>query len=167
MRELRRVILPVSFDGSKAGLAQNLDTRKEALAYLGRGGAVGIFPGGTVSTALRPFGQPLDPTAKMVSRSQASVVPVFFDGQNSRLFQIASHIHSNLRLALLISEFRARADLPVRVAIGRPIPRDALDRHAKDTKSMMDFLRQATYALSPEPPGSLGYGFDFEEKYRL
>lgn len=133
-----RVILPVSFDEGKAAVAQNLETRKEALAFLGRGGAVGIFPGGTVSTAATPFGQPIDPrwrgfTAKMVTKSRATVVPVFFDGWNSRLFQMASHLHSNLRLALLISEFRARVDAPVRVAIGRPIARDQLNRHAQDT----------------------------------
>lgn len=169
--DLNRVILPVSFDDSKDAVAQNLETRKDALAYLGRGGAVGIFPGGTVSTSATLFGTPMDPrwrsfTAKMVTKSQAAVVPVYFDGRNSRLFQMASHIHSNLRLALLIREFQARVDAPVRVAIGRPIARDQLNRHAQDTKTMMDFLRQETYALSPKPLGSLGYGFEFDEKYR-
>ncbi len=170
--DLDRVILPISFDDTKEAVTQNLETRKEALAYLGRGGAVGIFPGGTVSTAPKPFGQPMDPvwrsfTAKMVSKSDAAVVPIYFDGQNSRLFQLASHLHSNLRLALLINEFRARVDEPVRVVIGQPIPREQLNPHAHDTKSMMDFLRQQTYALSPKPLKSLGYGFEFDEKYRV
>ncbi len=169
--DLNRVILPVSFDETKAAMAQNLETRKEALSYLGRGGAVGIFPGGTVSTAATLFGPPMDPrwrsfTAKMVAKSRAAVVPIFFDGKNSRPFQIASHIHSNLRLALLISEFRARVDKPVRLVIGQPIDRDRLDRHAQDTKSMMDFLRQETYALSQKPLGSFDYGYEFDEKYR-
>ncbi len=105
-------------------------------------------------------------TAKMVSKSQAAVVPVFFDGRNSGLCQLASHLHSNLRLALLISEFRSRADLPARIVIGKPIPPEQLQQNARDTKSMMDFLRQQTYALSPRPLKSLGYGFAFEEKYR-
>ena len=170
--DLNRVVLPISFDDTKAGLAQNLETRKAALDYLGQGGAVGIFPGGTVSTAPKPFGHPMDPkwrsfTAKMVSKSGAAVVPVYFDGTNSRLFQLASHLHSNLRLALLIKEFRSRVDEPVRVVIGRPIPRARLAEHAHDTKSMMDFLRQQTYALSPTPLRSLEYGFEFEEKHRL
>jgi putative hemolysin len=170
--DLNRVILPISFDDTKEAVLQNVETRKEAMAYLGRGGAIGIFPGGTVSTAPKPFGQPMDPkwrsfTAKMVSKSDAAVVPVFFDGRNSRLFQMASHLHSNLRVALLIKEFQARVDEPVRVAIGKPIPREKLDQHAHDTKSMMDFLRQETYALSPKPLKSLGYGFEFDEKYRV
>ena len=47
-------------------------------------------------------------TARMVKKSQAAVVPIFFDGRNSRLFQMAGHLHSNLRLALLIREFQGR-----------------------------------------------------------
>jgi putative hemolysin len=170
--DLNRVILPISFDETKEAITQNLETRKEALSYLGQGGAIGIFPGGTVSTAPKPFGQPIDPkwrsfTAKMVTKSEAAVVPVYFDGQNSRLFQMASHLHANLRVALLIKEFRARVDEPVRVAIGKPIPADQLKQHAGDTKSMMDFLRQETYALSPRPLKSLTYGYEFDEKYRV
>lgn len=170
--DLNRVILPISFDDTKAGLAQNLETRRAALDYLGRGGAIGIFPGGTVSTAPRPFGYPMDPkwrsfTAKMVWKSGAAVVPVYFEGTNSRLFQMASHLHTNLRLALLIKEFRSRIDEPVRVVIGEPINPAKLAEHAHDTKSMMDFLRKQTYALSPTPLKSLGYGFEFEEKHRL
>jgi putative hemolysin len=170
-RDLDRVILPISFDETKEALALNLETRKTALAYLGDGGAIGVFPGGTVSTSLKPFGQPMDPgwrsfTAKMVAKSEAAVVPVFFEGANSRLFQIASHLHSTLRLALLINEFRARVDEPVRVVIGEPIARHRIDAHRGDTKAMMDFLRRETYALSPKPLKSLGYGFEFEARYK-
>lgn len=169
--ELDRVILPVSFDDTKEAARQNLETRATALDYLARGGAIGIFPGGTVSTAARPFGQPMDPlwrnfTAKMITKSEATVVPVFFEGHNSRLFQLASHLHQTLRLALLIKEFRARVDEPVRVVVGEPIARTALAPLTGDAKAMMDFLRKATYELSPKPLKSLGHGYEFEAKYR-
>jgi putative hemolysin len=169
--ELNRIILPVAFDDTKEAVRQNLETRALALDYLGQGGAIGIFPGGTVSTAARPMGPPMDPvwrtfTAKMIARSEATVVPVFFEGHNSRLFQLASHLHSTLRLALLIKEFRARIDEPVRVVVGQQIPRDQIDARKSDPKAMMDFLRKATYELSPKPLKSFGYGFEFEEKYR-
>ena len=93
-------------------------------------------------------------------------MPVYFQGHNSRLFQIASHFHATLRVALLINEFRACVGTPVRVAIGRPIPRGELDVYACNPKRMMDFLRERTYALSPKPLKSLGYGFEFEDRYR-
>jgi putative hemolysin len=169
--DLDRIILPISFDETKESVRQNIETRAAALEYLRQGGAIGIFPGGTVSTSARPFGAAMDPgwrnfTAKMISKSGATVVPVFFDGHNSRLFQLASHLHSTLRLALLIKEFRARIDEPVRIVVGEPIPRPKLDQFKSDPKGMMDFLRKATYDLSPTPLKSYDYGFEFDEKYR-
>jgi len=164
-------LLPISFDQDRAALALNLETRRRALALLGQGGAVGVFPGGTVSTGARPFSRPLDPawrgfTARMVAKSRAQVVPIYFEGHTSRLFQIASHLHATLRMGLLIKEFRQRIDTPVRIAIGAPIGRAHLDPLAGNAKAMMDFLRKATYELSPEPfaPGELG--FEFEEFHR-
>lgn len=169
--DLNRIILPISFDETKEAARQNLETRAEALRYLGAGGAIGIFPGGTVSTAAKPFGRPLDPgwrnfTAKMIARSGATVVPVFFTGHNSRLFQVASHLHMTLRLALLIKEFRSRIDEPVDVVIGDPVSPAKLAALKTDPKGMMDFLRKETYRLSPKPFETLDYGFEFEEKYR-
>ena len=77
--DLNRIILPISFDETKEAMKLNLRTRKTALDYLAQGGAIGIFPGGTVSTAEKPFGTPLDPgwrgfTARMVAKSDAAVV---------------------------------------------------------------------------------------------
>lgn len=169
--QLNKIILPISFDETKEAVRQNLETRAEALRYLAEGGAMGIFPGGTVSTAATPFARPMDPgwrkfTAKMVAKSGATVVPVYFEGHNSRLFQMASHLHSTLRLGLLIKEFRSRIDEPVRVVIGTPIPPDELALRAKDPKAMMDFLRRSTYDLSPVPLKSYDYGYEFEQKYR-
>ena len=166
--ELDRVILPISFDDTPEAMATNLATRKQALAYLTAGGCVGVFPGGTVSTAARAFGRPMDPgwrrfTARLIAKSGAGVVPVYFDGHNSRIFQLASHLHQTLRLALLVNEFRARVGAPVRVAIGRPLDPARLAEHASDARAMMDFLRAETYRLSPTPIADLGYGFDFED----
>ncbi len=167
---LERVILPVDFDEGRAAQAANIGARRDALAHLGAGGAIGIFPGGTVSTAPKPFGAPRDPmwrafTARMVARSGAVVVPVFFEGANSRTFQLASHLHSTLRMAMLIREFRARVDAPVRMHVGAPIGRDVLDAVAGDARGMMDFLRRRTYALSPMPVPE-GHGHEFEARYR-
>ncbi len=169
--DLEKIILPISFDETKEAIALNLQTRKESLRYLSQGGAIGVFPGGTVSTAAKPFRQPMDPgwrgfTARMIAKSDATVVPVFFDGHTSRMFQIASHLHVTLRMGLLIKEFAKRIDTPVRVVIGQPIPRAEIDARSGDTRALMDYLRQQTYALSPSPLKSFDYGFEFEEKHR-
>lgn len=169
--ELNRVVLPISFDESKEAVRLNLETRAKALRYLGEGGAIGIFPGGTVSTAARPMGQAMDPawrsfTAKMVAKSGATVVPVFFEGQTSRLFQLASHLNITLRMGLLVKEFRSRVDRPVRVSIGTALPPEKLAEFKGDAKAMMDFLRKATYELSQTSIDPSQHGFEFEERYR-
>ncbi len=164
--DLNRVVLPVSFDETKEAIALNLKTRKASLDYLADGGAIGIFPGGGVSTAPKPMARPLDPgwrsfTARMISKSQATVVPIFFEGHNSRVWQIASHLHVTLRMALYINEFGKRVDTSVKVHVGEPIPRSTLDDRVKDPKSLMAFLRDKTYELSPKPvaPGAVGYEY--------
>ena len=166
--ELDRVILPISFDETREAREVNIETRRLALGYLANGGCIGIFPGGTVSTALKPFGRPMDPswrrfTARLIAKSGATVVPVFFEGHNSRLFQLASHLHTTLRMALLVNEFKVRVGEPVKVVIGRPLDPGRLAAHAGDARGMMDHLRAETYRLSPTPIPDLGYGFEFED----
>lgn len=170
-QELEKIILPVSFDETKEAMATNIRTRKESLEYLAQGGAIGIFPGGTVSTATKPFSQPMDPawrsfTARMITKSNATVVPIYFNGSNSRMFQLASHLHVSLRMAMLIREFKERVDEPVEIVVGQPLDRAELDARAKDAPAMMDFLRAETYKLSPRPLQSLDYGFEFDDKRR-
>lgn len=167
--ELNRIILPISFDESRTAMETNLATRRAALDHLASGGCIGVFPGGTVSTARRPLGRPMDPgwrrfTARMIARSDSAVVPLYFDGHNSCRFQIASHVHPTLRLALLVSEFRTRVGGSVPVVIGKPLSRAALAARAADAGELMEYLRTETYRLSPEPIADLGYGFEFEDE---
>ena len=170
--DLNRIILPISFASTKDAVKLNLETRAKALEFLKAGGAIGVFPGGTVSTAAKPFQRPFDPgwrrfTARMITKSNATVVPVFFDSQNSRLFQLASHIHYNLRVALLLKEFRRRADKPEEIAIGGPISPATIATFSDDAQGMMDFLRNETYGLSPRSIVHSPYGFEFEERYKV
>ncbi len=168
---LNRVLLPISFDETKEAVRLNLQTRANALQYLSDGGAIGVFPGGTVSTSAKPFSMPMDPgwrnfTAKMIAKSGATVVPIYFAGHNSRLFQIASRVHYTLRLGLLLKEFKSRIDEPVQVVIGAPIAAARLAAYRHDPNGMMEYLRRETYALSPRPLKSYDYGYEFEAKYR-
>lgn len=169
--ELKQCILPVSFEETKQAMRDNLTTRKQALDFLADDGAIGIFPGGTVSTGRTLFARPIDPiwrtfTARMIAKSNAKVVPIFFDGHNGRIFQMASHLHQTLRLGLLMQEFRKRIDSPVRLVIGDPIPQQQLQARSKDASALMDYLRKATYDLSPVPFDDYDYGYEFEDRHK-
>ena len=166
-KDLDEVILPISFDEDKNAAKQNIKTRKDAISYLKSGGCIGIFPGGTVSTSLKPFGRALDPSwrkfmAKLIAKSGAEVVPIFFEGSNSRLFQIASHLHYNLRVGLMINEFRRKIDNKVKVAIGNSLPKDQIKLRNNDPIEMMNYLREQTYKLSKDKKNFNEFGFDFE-----
>ena len=170
-REISDKILPISFKNTREAISLNLRTRKNAITHLSHGGAIGIFPGGTVSTSSKLFSQPADPswrsfTAKMIFKSNALVVPIFFDGNTSRIFQIASHLHPNIRAGLLLREFKLRLDKPVRIVIGKPIPRCRMDLFKNDSRKIMDFLRLETYKLSPNKNQTFEYGYEFEHKHR-
>ena len=170
-QEISGKILPISFKNTREAISLNLRTRKNALTHLSHGGAIGIFPGGTVSTSSKLFSQPADPawrsfTAKMIFKSNALVVPIFFDGNTSRIFQLASHLHPNIRAGLLLREFKLRLDKPVRIVIGKPIPRCRMDLFKNDSRKIMDFLRLETYKLSPNKNQTFEYGYEFEHKHR-
>lgn len=169
--QLNRVLLPISFDETREAVELNLQTRARALGYLADGGAIGVFPGGTVSTAAKPFSRPMDPswrnfTAKMIAKSGATVVPLYFHGHNSRIFQIASHLHYTLRLGLLIKEFKSRVGAPVSLSIGQPIAPSEMHSLKSDPGALMEFLRRRTYDLSPDAPRSYDLGYEFEAKYK-
>ncbi|MFN4224859.1 MAG: lysophospholipid acyltransferase family protein [Hyphomonas sp.] len=153
--EAKPYLLPVDFAGTREAVAANVAMRREALAHVKGGGCIVVFPGGGVATTPRPF----DPlavddewkpfTAKLITQGRASVTPVFFDGQNSRLFQIASHLSLEFRLALVFREVRRRMGETLRVEIGETLPPDRLAAAGK-RHGLMEFLREQTYALAPD-----------------
>lgn len=163
-------ILPIDFDGTPQARMTTLNTRATAVEFLRAGGAVGVFPGGTVSTSAQVTGKALDPawrgfTARMVRQGGATVVPIWFDGQNTRLFQLASRVSTAARLGLLVREFTRRIDQPVRLAIGDPLPPETFDRFTT-AKEVMDFLRRTTYEMSSDPSDAGRYGHEFEDNHK-
>lgn len=150
--EMAERMLPVDFEQTPQARQTNMATRAAAQRHLAEGGAIVVFPAGAVSTSPDWFGRkpaidgPWSPfAARLVSKAQAPVAPIFFRGQNSALFQFVSHIHASLRLALFFHEARRRIGAVMPVEIGAAIPFErlaTLDRQALNLE-----LRRATYAL--------------------
>lgn len=155
--EIKPYLLPIDFEETKAALETNIRTRAESKALLEKGGALVIFPGGTVSTTPTLLARKAkDPewktfTGRMIVQGKAPVVPIYFDGQNSRLFQIASHISMTLRLSLLFKEVHDRIGESLTIRIGKRIPYETL-KGFSDRKELMAFLRDQTYALEAAVP---------------
>lgn len=148
--ELHPYLLPIDFSDTRTALKTNINTRRQALGDLAAGKCIAIFPGGTVSTAKTPNGVAVDPewkpfVGRLIQESRATVVPLFFEGQNSRLFQWASLISMTLRLSLLFREVVNKIDSEVPVQIAEPIDYAALSSFA-DRRQLTDYLRALTYA---------------------
>ncbi len=150
--EIRPWLLPIDFAETEAALQTNLKSRAVAKAHLLKGGCLVVFPAGGVSTTPRPWARrAVDAewkkfTARLIGQAKAPVVPIFFAGQNSRLFQLASHISLTLRLSLLFKEVHDRIGSEVCVRVGEVVPFAALSSIA-DRQAFMNYLRDMTYAL--------------------
>jgi putative hemolysin len=146
-------LLPVAFAPTREARETNVNSRHVAQNHLKAGGAVGIFPGGGVATSEQAHkGMAVDLpwapfTAKMIRMSKATVVPVYFTGQNSRLFQIASHLSLTLRLSLVFRETARRIGTDLKVRVGKPIPFEEIE-HLTDRDDLIRELRKRTYALA-------------------
>lgn len=152
--EINRFMIPVPFPHEEGALDRNLEMRKRAMDHLGLGGAIVVFPSGTVAAAQKPFGPAIEAewnpfTAKMIQRSRADVLPIRFPGQNSRLYQLANLTSATLRQGLLLHEVVHSLNRPQRPIIGEPIGRDEVAGWAGNPRGFMASLRERTLALAP------------------
>lgn len=152
MPEIRPWLIAVDPFGGAEAARSNFAAMKETIRFLRDGGCIGTFPSGTVSHwhwNSRQITDPpwLDNTARLVQKSQATVVPVFIEGHNSWAFQLAGMIHPKLRTATLTREMKKQVNGTVRLRIGQPLTH----RQLKDfptTQALTDFLRVKTYLLA-------------------
>lgn len=131
---------------------RNRRALKQALAWLQQGGMLAIFPAGEVSHWQMPQGAVADPrwnqtAARLIRKTGASALPVYFCGQNSLSFQFMGMLHSRLRLAFLLQEFLQQQGKKVALRLGGPIPPDAI-AHVGDDQLATDYLRWRTYLLA-------------------
>ncbi len=150
--EIKPYSLPVDFDETKEAMKHNIETKREALRLLDEGYTIVIFPAGGVATAHDVWGQAEELpwkmfTARMIMSAKASVLPVYFEGQNSWIFHFVSKFSATLRLSLLVSEFRRFAGSVCRVRVGAIVPFEQLE-HRNDRKQLIKELYDRVHALS-------------------
>ncbi|MGC9958458.1 MAG: hypothetical protein ABSC39_16620, partial [Roseiarcus sp.] len=76
---------------------------------------------------------------------------IWFGGQNSRLFQIASHVSLTLRLSLIFHEVKTRIGTSLPVVIGAPVPFASMAA-IRNRQALADELRARVYALARLAP---------------
>jgi putative hemolysin len=125
--EFRPYLLPVDFGETPDARRRTATTRFLAADLLANGGCVVIFPSGSVATSNRPFSRPAAEmpwhpfVARLAIKDDVSVLPVYFHGQNSFWFHLASHVSYPLRVALLFNETRKRIGRYIPITVGTPM----------------------------------------------
>ena len=150
--EIDQFMIPVPFPHEPDALKKNLWMRKQAMDHLKNGGAVAIFPSGTVAASETMFGPIVERdwnpfTSKMIQRSKADVLPIFFPGANSRLYQIANQISATLRQGLLLYEIAHAFNKPQSPVVGHVIKNDKLSQWSNNPRGFMAWLRAETLSL--------------------
>ena len=156
--EIDQFMIPVPFPHEPDALEKNLWMRKQAMDHLKNGGIVAVFPSGSVAASQTMFGPAIERewnpfTSKMIQRSNAEVLPIFFPGSNSRLYQIANQISATLRQGLLLYEIAHAFNKPQSPVIGHAISRDKISKWSDNPRGFMSWLREETLRLRTHPNG--------------
>lgn len=148
--ELNEILLSVDPFQRKGSMMRNLKPLREAIQWVRGGRALGIFPAGEVShvhlSKLGVSDRPWSPTvAGIIRKTEATVLPVYFEGRNSLLFCGLGLMHPLLRTLMLPGENLKKRGHAFRVHVGKPVPFKRLAE--LDNSAMMDYLHLRTYNL--------------------
>ncbi|MGE0481004.1 MAG: lysophospholipid acyltransferase family protein [Phycisphaerae bacterium] len=148
MHELAFFVDPFGWENSRR---RNRPSMRVLLTWLRSGKALAVFPAGGVSYFTfkeRCITDPPwpDTIARIVRRSAVPVVPVYFEGHNSLIFQAAGYVHTLLRTVLLPREVVNKRGATMSVRVGSVIPAERVVRFTSDA-ALSEYLRLRVYVL--------------------
>lgn len=143
--------LPVNPFTDKPGLRSSLKGLKLAKEHLNTGGCLALFPSGEVSSNKNKEKVVKDiewqeSVIKLIRNANLPVVPVYFDGGNSKFFHLIGKIHPLLRTIRLPHELTNKKDKTITLEIGTPILPSEFEDYSSN-KELGEYLWNRTYAL--------------------
>ncbi len=131
---------------------RNRRALKDSVEWLRGGGMLTVFPAGEVSHWQLPQASVVDPpwndiAVRLIRKTGAAALPVYFCGQNSVGFQLMGMLHPRLRLAFLLNEFLQQQGREVALRIGNVIGTSAM-AEIPDDHHATEYLRWRTYLLA-------------------
>lgn len=151
IKPVSKYMLPVNPFERRKDAASSLHGVKLALEQLQSGGVLGVFPAGEGSSYNEDNYGISDrewqyPAMKMIKKARVPVVPVYFQGSNSRIFHILGLIHPTLRTVRLPAEVFNKKHKMIRIRIGYPVSVKEQDGFS-DISTFGRYLRAKTYSL--------------------
>ena len=149
--EIRDLLITVNPFPGKTSVRDNIRPIRESIQWVKDGGMLVVFPAGAVSHFDARKGAITDPAwspsvARIIRRTGAPVLPVFFQGTNSAAFHLAGMVHPLLRTAMLPKELFNKDRKEIQVRIGELVPAEKLQTFEQDD-DMTEYLRLRTYIL--------------------
>jgi putative hemolysin len=137
--------------------AQNRASIRRAVRWLNQGGMLATFPAGEVSHwnfRERAVADPQwsDTAVRLARMTNAAIVPVHFEGQNSLVFQGLGCVHPRLRTLRLPSELLNKAGAEVTLRIGSPIAIEELSRLEPESIATSHLRARCEVLSSPFAP---------------
>jgi len=153
--QLSKMIIPVNpFENKAIAKESSFSGLKTTLKHLNDANPLGIFPAGEVSSYQTTMGKITDrewstTVLKLIRKASVPVVPIYFQGANSRLFHLLGKVHPLLRTVKLPSEMLNKKGQIFTVQIGKPIPVSEQKKFS-DIPQFGRFLRAKTYMLNKD-----------------
>jgi putative hemolysin len=150
--EVEEFMIPVPFPHEENARELGLQMRDETMQHLKAGGVIILFPAGKVAMSEGWWGPAIEAewnvfTHKIVKSTGATILPIFFPGQNSRAFLIANRVSDTIRQGLLLYEIKRSLFKPQRPVIGAPISADELKKWEGNPRGFLAWLREHTLGL--------------------
>jgi putative hemolysin len=148
---LKELFVPVNPFQSDHQDERNISGFRKVITLLNEDTPIGFFPSGEVSTwqsdKRKVTDKPWDKSViRLIKKAAKPVVPIYFEGGNSKMFHTLGLIHPLLRTAKLPSEFLNKQNAVVKIRIGKPILPSEGEQFT-DVNMYGRYLRARLYAL--------------------
>lgn len=133
---------------------------KASMMQLSEGHGLGVFPAGEVSR-YHGHSYPEDikwspSIAKIIQKTKVPVIPVYFNGNNSRRFYFWAKIYSLLATVRLVRELLNKRNRKIIMKMGKPIPPSEVERY-ETPEALAAYLRERSYALQANISSELAH----------
>lgn len=124
---------------------------KQAIMQVRRGRPIGFFPAGAVSKVNwrgHLVDRPWQPNIiRLIEQLDVPVIPIYFHGTNSWLFNFLGVVCWQLRTLRLPSEVWRKCNTTMHISVGDPISVEEQKRHQGSLEEFGQWLKSRTYAM--------------------
>jgi putative hemolysin len=149
--EFKDVIIPVDPLGRSNSVRDNVKALRDSMEWVRDGHALVIFPSGTVSHWSSSDKCVTDPdwspsVGRLIQKTGAPVVPIYFKGQNGLAFQLAGMVSPKIRSLLIPRCLLDKRGKTVSFNVGSAIAAKRLEALSSG-EEVVRYLRFRTYLL--------------------